>query len=459
MISYYITILFLYITNGLKSTMKYLKTTLFIFFNLFFISLSYASSLSVSTDRGTSTSATFEGGAFLSGVTEQSSFYKDNDVTAKVDINISKEDIGINSSIYIIASYNGTFFIKNATGNWQVWNGTNIWNGGINLISAENRTLSTQESVTVISGLRNLPGEFLIYIGYLNKQNDIVYNSQPIQFSISSSSSPSDNSSSPSDNSSTPSDNSSPDATSSENANSAGNGKCVNMPLVAAGRKVIYTYTSIFIINENNYSSENTQIETFIEVNENKSKVQTEFISSNSISSIYIATNTYKIVDNYLHFSQFEFDNTNTTTIDGETTIIRSTGSVTYSPLLLFPALVFCENQTWSSTSLITSSGITIESSGTISGGSSGTISYNGKVETINEIKITPAGSFNTVRIRERQRNTTNTNMPTSYNKDYYEYVYWISIKYGIDVAREIYFYDTDGKLSLKSKFEMISFK
>jgi hypothetical protein len=441
--------------------MKYLKTTLFIFFNLFFISLSYASSLSVSTDRGTSTSATFEGGAFLSGVTEQSSFYKDNDVTVKVDINISKEDIGINSSIYIIASYNGAFFIKNATtGNWQVWNGTNIWNGGINLIFAENRTLSTQESVTVISGLRNLPGEFLIYIGYLNKQNDIVYNSQPIQFSISSSSSPSDdsstpsdNSSTPSDNSSTPSDNSSPDATSSENANSAGNGKCVNVPLVAAGRKVTYTYTSIFTINDNNYSSESTQIETFIEVNESKDKVQTESIYSDS-RSIHIATSNYKIVDNYIYTSQFDYTNTYTSTIDGETTTISSTGSVIYSPPLLSPALVFCENQTWSSTSLMTSSGIT-ESSGTISGGSSSTISYSGKVEAINEIKITPAGSFNTVRIRY----TTDTNMPTSYNKDYYEFVYWISIQYGIHVAREIYHYDTDGNLGGSSKFEMISLK
>jgi hypothetical protein len=136
-------------------TMRYLKTTLFIFLNLFFISLSYASSLSVSTTRGTPTSAVFEGGAFLSGVTEQSSFYKDNDVTVKVDITISNDDIGINSSIYIIVSYNGAFFIKNGTGNWEAWN------GGINLIPVENRTLSTQESVTVISGLRDLPGDFL----------------------------------------------------------------------------------------------------------------------------------------------------------------------------------------------------------------------------------------------------------------------------------------------------------
>lgn len=97
------------------------------------------------------------------------------------EINTSRtapEIIG-NNALYIVANYEGIWFYKKGE-EWKQWNGA-IGNLEPYI---NNITLSPTEEVDVIKGLSGFAGTFLVFAGYRNTTGNIIFNGEPITFTV-----------------------------------------------------------------------------------------------------------------------------------------------------------------------------------------------------------------------------------------------------------------------------------
>ncbi len=103
--------------------------------------------------------------------------YKDDklDVIGKID---SPQDEGKTVSIYAVMVHNNDFYMKNQQGEWVSWD-----QRVETLQSTGNVKLNRNQRINIITKLENFPGNFLIFFGYLADEN-IIYNTAPIQFNI-----------------------------------------------------------------------------------------------------------------------------------------------------------------------------------------------------------------------------------------------------------------------------------
>lgn len=204
-------------------------------------------------------------------------------------------------------------------------------------------------------------------------------------------------------------------------------GDCVNVPFLSSGLETSYTLTGGS--GANAFSGEITF--NYLKVTETsmhfKQSSSTTAAGAGSFDSDIETFSSHIIKDNLLNLSD-----TTVTRTDSFGT--NTTSEISYEPdLLTGPALVYCEGQTWESNpvtaTLILDGGVPTVIEQTHS---------TGVVEAINETTTTPAGVYNTVRVRV-------TKDDSSYN------VRWISTKHGDSVRTEDY--NSDG--SLESLLEL----
>jgi len=109
-------------------------------------------------------------------VTSNYKFNTNENIDLLANIQVRSHDISKNANIYIVALYQGSFYIKDSNGNWLPWNG-NIGNLVINY----ERILQSTENISIVNGLTGIEGKFEIFIGYKTQEIcNPVYNHSPI---------------------------------------------------------------------------------------------------------------------------------------------------------------------------------------------------------------------------------------------------------------------------------------
>jgi len=96
-----------------------------------------------------------------------------------VDIEVAPQDVGQDGSIYTVASLDGTTLMKDDKGSWLPWDGSLS-----NLVASTTKRLGIKEKLSIASGLSGLVGNIAVHVGYKDSQGNLVYNSQPIQFTV-----------------------------------------------------------------------------------------------------------------------------------------------------------------------------------------------------------------------------------------------------------------------------------
>lgn len=95
------------------------------------------------------------------------------------DIRIAPEHIGKSASLYLVALFNNSWYMKNSQGQWGIWdlNINSLVPAGIN------QSLEALTGVTVQKQLSNLPGNFSVWVGY-KVDGVIYYSAQPFSFTV-----------------------------------------------------------------------------------------------------------------------------------------------------------------------------------------------------------------------------------------------------------------------------------
>jgi len=136
--------------------------------------------LDVQVLGGGSSKAIFQGAVSQSDSDVQALIFEN---TIPLDINFSITvdpiDEDQSSSLYLVASYNGNWFYLDEFLQWQ-----SMHDDLSDIKSYTSKTLQRMETIKVASDKLLGPGEYLLYAGYLNHQNKIVYNKVPLGFIV-----------------------------------------------------------------------------------------------------------------------------------------------------------------------------------------------------------------------------------------------------------------------------------
>lgn len=124
--------------------------------------------------------ASFAGAATLQNSSPQSSDFRQSDrIDVRASIAIDPQDVGATGLLYVVISHNGMLYQKTANGFLPVEGELRSLQG----ISAPG-PLQPIEHLDIARGLSGIAGEFVIYTGYSNANNDFRYSANPIHFSV-----------------------------------------------------------------------------------------------------------------------------------------------------------------------------------------------------------------------------------------------------------------------------------
>lgn len=141
----------------------------------------------IASDRSPS-KASISGNVQDSNNDQQSvTFENDDPLDIQFSIAVAPEDIGFASELYIVAKYNDKWFYKDSLDKWHEFELTT----NFSKIAFAKKKLQAKENLTLASKRLLGPGEYLLYVGYLNRQDKVVYNSEPLSFIVFSADNPS----------------------------------------------------------------------------------------------------------------------------------------------------------------------------------------------------------------------------------------------------------------------------
>ncbi len=111
---------------------------------------------------------------------DKENFSIDDLIDVEATITIQPDSVGKQGHLAIVAIYDKNRFIKDADGRWQIWDGDVN-----NLVPNKIKILDSNEVLTIASGLTGLPGEFHVYVAYVNEAGQIIFSDDPINFTVS----------------------------------------------------------------------------------------------------------------------------------------------------------------------------------------------------------------------------------------------------------------------------------
>jgi len=115
--------------------------------------------------------------------TSEQIFSASDKINLFAEIKVDASEVGQETSLYAVMMWNSVFFLmKNELGAWQPWSGE------LNeLIARSTKILSETEALEIISGLKGMTGDFVVFVGYKAPQTgEIIYNAKPVTFSVQS---------------------------------------------------------------------------------------------------------------------------------------------------------------------------------------------------------------------------------------------------------------------------------
>ena len=101
-------------------------------------------------------------------------FLSSDQVSLSFDIHIAKEDIGIQSELYLVAKTAGQSYVHNADNKWLPWSVDQP------LQATKSLQLRPQEYLEVLSNATLRAGEYQVYAAYKTGAGEIKYNANPV---------------------------------------------------------------------------------------------------------------------------------------------------------------------------------------------------------------------------------------------------------------------------------------
>ncbi len=135
--------------------------------------------LASATIFGGSSASRFYAGAKNNQGNYQTQFVSNEPVDIVARMDIGAEYQGQQANIYLVAQYQGQWYMKNNAQQWQPWDFSIA-----GLVPNQVQTLSTQLQLTVQEDLSGLPGQFAIFVGHSSADGNIHYNGQPLSFFV-----------------------------------------------------------------------------------------------------------------------------------------------------------------------------------------------------------------------------------------------------------------------------------
>lgn len=106
-------------------------------------------------------------------------FAAGTDITGSMQMDVDAEDIGQEMPLYLVAKRDQDWFVRTEAGNWRRWNRQLS-----DLVPYTNRILQAQEKLDLPLTDAQLEGEYALFAGYLNREQNIVFNQKPLNFSL-----------------------------------------------------------------------------------------------------------------------------------------------------------------------------------------------------------------------------------------------------------------------------------
>lgn len=123
--------------------------------------------------------------SFISSVQNQTgsatknSFLSDEALNLSFQLNFAQEDIGFLRSLYLVAKLDDQFYMKTANGYWWPWDGQ-----AASLQAFSKKQLGPEEIIDVLDSKVLPAGEYQVFIGYQDANNNIKYNRSPATFIV-----------------------------------------------------------------------------------------------------------------------------------------------------------------------------------------------------------------------------------------------------------------------------------
>lgn len=109
-----------------------------------------------------------------------SSIFTTNDhLTGLIHITVNPSDIGTERPLYLVAQFNGKWYLYNSTGEWKIWNQQLQ-----DLIPFTDRTLAQKETINLPLEYAKQEGQYAVFAGYLDNTNHIIFSKQPVSFTV-----------------------------------------------------------------------------------------------------------------------------------------------------------------------------------------------------------------------------------------------------------------------------------
>ncbi len=99
-------------------------------------------------------------------------------------IQVESDHVGHSGSIYVLAIYEGAAWMKTSGGYWKPWDRKLSSLEPFQSFTADSG-LPESVSETIADDLSDLPGKFLIHVGYTNNDGALIFNPQGFEFTVS----------------------------------------------------------------------------------------------------------------------------------------------------------------------------------------------------------------------------------------------------------------------------------
>jgi len=119
-------------------------------------------------------------GSVTNQTLEVHSTYNDDAAISSIfSIQVATTDVGRLAPLYLVAQANDEWYMRNDQGQWLLWDQQES-----HLLPTDTRILNATESLDALSGEQIPVGEYTLRAGYGNESGDIVYNLNPVAFTI-----------------------------------------------------------------------------------------------------------------------------------------------------------------------------------------------------------------------------------------------------------------------------------
>ncbi len=106
-------------------------------------------------------------------------FAAGENLAGSMHVEVNPNDVGKESLLYLVAQWNSNWYMYDQSGNWQPWNQQLK-----DLVPYASRVLQANEKLDLPLDQAQQEGEYILFAGYLNEAQQIIFNRKPLAFML-----------------------------------------------------------------------------------------------------------------------------------------------------------------------------------------------------------------------------------------------------------------------------------